>query len=97
MIGDATPGFQCHTELKPFEDKQFEQNTGKCQRVDAKGSTLTTVDGVVFDRDACVALCKASNICSAAQFAQETSICITWQETVELVAEGSEGHECFIK
>jgi hypothetical protein len=66
MIGDTTPGYQCHLEQPPFEDKQFKLTNGKCKRSDGLGTTLNIIEGVVFDRDACIALCKVSNTCTAA-------------------------------
>lgn len=78
MIGDTAPGYQCHIEKKPFQDEQFKLINGKCKRKDGEGSTKVTVEGVVFDRDACIALCKASDTCTAASFTIQTSNCITW-------------------
>jgi len=66
IIGDTAPGYKCMIEQEPFDDNQFTLLSGKCQRSDDLGTTKTEIQGVVFDRDACLALCVNDKECTAA-------------------------------
>jgi hypothetical protein len=41
---------------------------GTCARKDGEGTLLRKIEGEVFDRDACIALCTAQKTCTAAQY-----------------------------
>ena len=89
MIGDTTPKYDCYIEDTPYDSLQFKLMKGKCQRLDGLGTTQITVEGTVFDRDACLALCVDSDACTAAQYNTITQACITWQDTTTIIAEGT--------